>query len=233
MNDLTQNDLDNDLPQLDELTVLKERAKSLGVSHGNNIGVEALRAKIAAHLAGDKVPTDESDDAPVEVQPELSTVVPGVNTGYEAADPTQLANLTDVAQIKATAAPKNARQQLIAEATKLVRLRITNLDPKKKDWPGEIFTVANDYIGTIRKYVPYGEKTDQGYHVPHVIYEMLRDRKYLHIRTYRDPKNPEQIKKEERWVKEFSLEVMDQLTPAELADLKKAQQASGRLDAND
>lgn len=234
MNELTPNDVSNDdLPQLDELTVLKERAKSLGVAHGNNIGVDALRAKIAAHLAGENVPTDVTDDAPVETQPELTGVVPGVNTGYAAADPMKLANLSDVPSIKQGETPKNARQKLIAEATKLVRCRITNLDPKKKDWPGEIFTVANDYIGTIRKYVPYGEKTDQGYHIPHVIYQMLLDKKYLHLRTYRDPKNKEQIKREERYVKEFAIEVLEPLTAKELADLKKAQDASGRLDLAD
>lgn len=234
MNELTPNDVNtDDLPQLDELTVLKERAKSLGVSHGNNIGVDALRAKIAAHLAGDAVPTDVTDESPVEVQPELSNVVPGVNAPYAAPKATDLAAAPSVSAIKKAEAPKNARQQLIADAMKLVRLRITNLDPKKKDWPGEFVTVANDYIGTVRKYIPFGEKTANGYHVPYCIYEFLRDKKYLHLRTSNNKTNREQIDVDERDLREYSLEILEPLTEAEIAELKQIQLATGRLDQKD
>lgn len=230
--ELNPNDKNDDLPQVDELQILKERAKSLGVTHSNNISVEALRGKIAAKMAGDTIPTDETDDAPVEPQ-KLSPNVPGVNQGYAAADPMVAGTLATVADIKPAQTPKNARQQMIAEATKLVRCRITNLDPKKKDWTGEFFTVANDYIGTIKKFVPYGAKTENGYHIPYAIYLFLKDKKYLYLKTSTNKNHKEQIDVDDRWVSEFNIEVLPPLTAQELADLKKAQDASGRLDATD
>jgi len=109
---------------------------------------------------------------------------------------------------------------------KLVRLRIQNLDPKKKDLPGEIFTVANEYLGTVKKFVPYGEVTEEGYHVPYCIYRMMDARKFLNIRTVKDRRTGiERV--ESTWAKEFALEVLPQLTAKELAELANAQKAAG------
>lgn len=116
------------------------------------------------------------------------------------------------------------RARLLAEQMKLVRIRISCLDPKKKELEGEIITVANSYIGTVRKFVPYGEKTDNGYHVPYCIYQFLKDRQFLQIRT-RKVGGKEFA--ETNWVKEFSIEVLPQLTKEELADLAAAQLARG------
>ena len=74
-------------------------------------------------------------------------------------------------------------QKIRAEQTRLIRVRIQNLDPKKKDLPGEILTVANDYMGTVRKFVPYGEATDNGYHIPYCLYKLLKSRKFLMAAT--------------------------------------------------
>ena len=112
---------------------------------------------------------------------------------------------------------------------RLIRLRITCLNPNKKDIPGEIITVANKYMGTVRKYVPFGEKTDNGYHVPYCIYKFLKAKKFLSIRSYRDRMTNRMVQ-EHRLVPEFALEVMTPLTDKELADLAKAQLAAGSID---
>lgn len=136
----------------------------------------------------------------------------------------------DVEEVNALdedAKPKETlRQKIIRENMKLVRVRIQNLDPKKKDLPGEIFTVANEYLGTVRKFVPFGEATDDGYHVPLCIYNMMKNRKFLQIRTRRDRRTGIDIV-ETGWVREFSLEVLPQLTQAELDKLAAAQKAAG------
>lgn len=105
---------------------------------------------------------------------------------------------------------------------KLVRLRITNLNPSKKDLSGEIFTIANKYLGTVRKYIPYGEVTENGYHVPYIIYQQMKDRKFLNVKTKTNSSNG-QINVETRWVNEFALEVLPQLTEKELQNLANAQ----------
>lgn len=194
MSDQTMNET-GDLQIPDELEMLKTRARVMGITFSNNIGIEALRKKIDDKLEGQ----NEVDAEP------------------EATNPLQSKKAT----------PANIRQLLLDENMKLVRLRITNMDPKKKDLPGEIFTVANGYIGTIRKFIPYGEVTEGGYHVPYCIYKQLDKRKFLNIRTSRS-RNGE-IKVDHSWAKEFALEVLPQLTPAELKRLALEQAAANRV----
>lgn len=122
----------------------------------------------------------------------------------------------------------NLREHLKQQAMKLVRIRISCLDPKKKDLPGEIFTVANEYIGTVRKFVPYGDATDDGYHVPHCLYEMLNNSQFLSIRTVKDKKGNSRI--ETSYVRQFAIEVLPPLTPEELRELAIAQQAAGSIE---
>lgn len=124
-----------------------------------------------------------------------------------------------------------SRDDLIKASTRLVRIRIACLNPAKKDLPGEIFTVANDYIGTIRKFVPYGEATDDGYHVPYCIFQMLEEKRFLNIRTVKDRRTGTN-RVEQKWVKEFAIEVLPQLTQKELDQLAQAQIAAGSVDTS-
>jgi len=185
---------------LSEKEVLMQRAKLMGISFSNNISAEKLREKIDAHLAGEAESQEEAAAEP-EVNPLASP----------------------------EAKKASLREQLIAEATKLIRVRITNLDPKKKDLPGEIITVANEYIGTIRKFVPFGEHTDDGYHIPKCIYNLLEDRRFLSIRVVRDRRTGVTTPVT-TWAKEFALEVLPQLTEEELKDLAAAQMAAGSVE---
>jgi hypothetical protein len=186
-----------------ELQMLKSRADLMGVTYSNNIGLDALRRKIEAKLNGE------------EEKPEVTEVADKVH----AANP--LAGQNEPVK------RKTLRQHLHDEQMKLVRVRITNMDPKKKDLPGEIFTIANEHLGTVRKYIPYGEVTDDGYHVPYCIYRQLESRKFLNIRSVKGKNGVPKI--EQRWAKEFSLEVLPQLTDAELKRLATAQIAAGAV----
>lgn len=189
----------NEMP-LNELALLKERAKVLGIQFSNNIGLEALKQKIA-----DKLEPKEQET--VEVKPLVDPVV--------------------AAQLEAK--PKmSLRQMMKLEQERLVRCRISNLDPKKVDLPGEFFTVANEYLGTIRKFVPYGE-AGQEYHLPYCIYTLLKERQYLHVRTGKRAGSSETLV-EHRYVPEFAIEILPPLTPEELAKLAAAQAAGNKLD---
>lgn len=197
----------------DELTLLKQQAALMGITHSNNIGVDALRKKVAAKLEEQPDTTDEEGNE--VVQP-------------TAAAPNPLAPAAAVSSpAAAPVVTKTLSQHLKDEALKLVRIRIACMDPKKQDLTGEIFTVANEYIGTVRKHVPFGEQTDNGYHVPYCIYEFLKAREFLHIQT-RTVNG--QIETKTRWVKEFSIEVLPPLTDEELEALAADQRATGRLD---
>lgn len=183
--------------QVDELTVLKQRARMMGVPISNNIGLETLRERIRAKMeAIDKV------ENPTALVPDIGETVVGTK-------------------------PMSIRQQLIRDEMKLVRLKIANLNPNKNDLPGEIFTLANEYIGTVAKYIPFGAATDDGYHVPYCIYRQLLERRFLNIKTKKGVNG--QTKVEQGWVREFSIEVLPPLTQAELGKLAMAQAAAGVL----
>lgn len=119
------------------------------------------------------------------------------------------------------------RKKQLAEQMSLVRCRIANLNPSKRDLRGEIFTIANKYIGTVRKFIPYGEATDNGYHIPKILYEELKSKKFLQVNTRNDRGAGNQIVIDQRWVPEFSIEVLPQLTQEELDKLAASQAAAG------
>jgi len=113
------------------------------------------------------------------------------------------------------------------EAMKLVRIRYTNMNPRKRDVPGEIFTIANGIVGTIKRYVPYGEAAENGWHVEYAIYKMMKRRTFTSTVTKRDDKGRPYNTSVER--KEFAIEVLDPLSKEELEQLAKDQRASGRV----
>lgn len=180
-------------PSADELSLLKDQARTLGITFSNNIGIETLREKIKDALE----PKEEEKEKEV-VTSMLSKL--------------EKENLV--------------RKHVRDEKLKLVRLRIANLNPSKKDLPGAIITVSSKYLGTVKKYVPFGEATDDGYHVPYCIYEFLKSKKFTQRKTIKDP-----VTKRERMVtnsvSEYAIDVLPPLTQEELAKLAQAQQAAG------
>lgn len=189
---------------VDELALLKERAKQMGIPFSNNISLETLRKRISDKMEGKDVP---------EVNP--------------------LTGDAEIAAITSAPVKLDAKQNALAlrkmmqrEQMKLVRVRITNMDPKKKDLPGEIWTVSNEYLGNVRKMIPYGEQTDEGFHIPYCLFRLLQSKRFLHIRTVKDRVTGVE-RQDKQWVKEFSLDVLPDLTKEELARLAAAQAAAG------
>lgn len=187
----------NDIAMPSELEVLKQRATLMNIKFSNNISVEKLREKIEAAQVKDEPVVEETAVNPLGANQESG--VKKMTLG----------------------------QKIRAEQTRLIRVRIQNLDPKKKDLPGEIITVANEYMGTVRKFVPFGEVTDNGYHIPYCIYEFLKERKFINITTRKGKNGLPDIRATE--AREFSIEVLPPLTEAELAQLAQAQIAAGSL----
>ena len=189
---------------VDELALLKERAKQMGIPFSNNISLETLRKRIADKMEGKEEP---------EVNPLTGDVeIAAITTAPKKLDAKQNALAL--------------RKMMQRDQMKLVRVRITNMDPKKKDLPGEIWTVSNEYLGNVRKMIPYGEQTDDGYHIPYCLFRLLQSKRFLHIRTVKDRVTGVE-RQEKQWVKEFSLDVLPDLTKEELARLAAAQAAAG------
>lgn len=206
----------------EELQLLKKRADILGVNYSNNIGVDALKKKIEDKMTETQNASTESkqEEKPEANEPQVNPLEleEGEEPDYSKMSKSEIFNYT--------------RQRTQKEAMKLIRVRVACLDPKKKEIPGEFFTTGNKFIGTVRKFVPFGEATDNGYHIPHCIYEMMKARKFLQISTRRD-KATGRMNTTTRYVPEFSIEVLPPLTEAELNRLAVEQQASGRLQNDD
>jgi len=174
----------------DELTLLKRQARAMGIPFSNNIGVETLRAKIKAAMEGETEKEKTLENQAME-------------------DPQ-----------KKPVKKLSLREKLRRENLALVRVRVTNLDPKERDLPGEIFTVANEYVGTVRKYVHFNVP----WHVPKCIYKMIRNQKFLNIRVYKQ-NGREMV--ETSWSPKYSVEVLPPLTEEELQKLAVAQRSKG------
>lgn len=184
----------------EEKRILRAKLSKFGIASSPNSSLELLRAKLA--------------EAEGNIEP--STLVQ-----EEVAE-------TKPTETKAVESKADITNRVKKEATKLIRVRIKNLNPYKQDLHGEIFTVANEVIGKVSKYVPYDDAGDS-YHIPNCIYKMLLSKKYLQVKTITDP-----VSKTRRitqsWVPEFSIEVLPQLTTEQLEELAFKQEAARKFE---
>jgi hypothetical protein len=184
--------MSEDTSQYDELAELKAKADTIGLKYRKDITAENLRKKINEVLENKEASNDE----------ETATNVSG-----EFAD---------------TKAPKGEtenqrRVRKQKEAAELVRIQVTCMNPNKAEWDGEIVTAGNRVVGTHRKFVKFGVE----YHVPRIIYNVLRDRKCQVFVTERDEKGRQMRKGKQ--INEFNIAVLPALTESELKDLAQRQ----------
>ena len=185
---MTEENMFDDNVQESELDALKARATQMGIKFHPSSGIDSLKEKINARLAEDTTPAAD------------------VEEDAPAADlsPKQLENAKRIALKK--------------EATRLIRVRVANMNPSKKEWEGEIFTTGNLVTGTIKKYVPF----DVEFHVPKMILDMIQARECQVFHTVTDPRTRQKTRKG-KLVKEFAVEILPALTESELRDLAQRQ----------
>lgn len=120
------------------------------------------------------------------------------------------------------------RRKQQQEELALVRIRLACLNPNKAAVPGEFITVGNTVIGSVTKFIPFGEETQNGYHVPKIIYNELKNRKFNQVRVIKDGNGRPQL--QQKLVPEFAVEVLEPLTREELDKLAAQQAAAAGLD---
>lgn len=231
-----------DLPVPDELTTLKARADQVGLSYHPSIGVDSLRAKLTAHLSDATEPDAANGDVPTSASAPVAVAKP-----VQAHQQTSLAPVASAApapreyverqyrnpKAHADALPEDvegetALERLVrlkAHASALIRVNISVMNPIMKEWDGEIVTGGNSLIGSIKKYVHFN--TPDGYHVPRVIYNILRDRECQIFYTAKDDRGNKV--RRAKSIKEFAIEVLEPLTQEELNDLAASQAARGSI----
>jgi len=183
-----------------ELETLKERATLMGVEFSPNIGLVKLRERVAAKQEGrDAIGVVEAE-TPKELESEVLIKKYGETTGQ-----------------------RTTRKRKEAQA--LTRVRITCMNPDKKAWEGEIFTVSNSLIGTTKKFISF--ISEEGFYVPAIILNVMRERQYVHHFIAQTPKGP--VNKQ-KLAKEFAIEILSPLTQEELKDLAHEQALSKSLE---
>lgn len=182
-----------------ELDTLKKRADQMGITYAANIGVESLREKVNAAI--NAAQAKEQSKQETEKRTASADEANSVESIYE---------------------------QQYRDLMKLVRIRISCLNPIKANVPGEFVTFVNGVLGKVTKYIPFGEASENGYHVPQCILNELQDRKFLQLKETKSRFGTTSVEK--RMVNEFSIEILPPLTEEELNELKARQHASGTID---
>lgn len=193
---------DGEVPS--ELDTLKERATQMGISFHPAIGVDKLREKVNTAL---NTPDPGKEDDGKGSTPMVNKSKPGN-------------------QVSKADLMRQYHSRLRQEANKLVRVRVTCMNPNKKSWPGEIFSISNSVIGTVKKFIPFN--IEEGYHVPAVLITMLKERQYQHFARIKLPNGRVQVKP--KMLPEFAIEEMTPLTKQELDALAQRQAMSHSID---
>ena len=167
----------------DELTLLKQTAATMGISHHPNIGLDKLKTKI------------EEAKADVVVDPSASMAAPG----SKKMDPKR------------------------AEALKLVRIRISDMNPINANLKGALFSVGNSKLGMVKKFVPFN--AEDGFHVPAIILSQIKAKKF--VSHFEVKINGKQVNRH-KLIPQYAVEILPPLTEKELEELKQRQlMASG------
>lgn len=239
MNDVdeTPEVLDTTVVTQDELASLKARADLMGLKYHPSIGVDSLRTKVNNALSDTPVPEEElEDEDSAEPTPEeLAEETPVVSSVPKPSVQAAVVAVAPVVEPAKEAAPVSSQLPVVAkplsvndqrdvarqEALKQVRINVTCMNPAKTEYDGEIITVGNGLIGTVSKYVPFG--TVDGWHVPNIIYLMLKERQFQMFSAKKGLKPGQPSTRVTKLVREFAIEVLDPLTTQELAELKQRQ----------
>ncbi len=128
----------------------------------------------------------------------------------------------DMSEFVETLGQKKAR--LKKEAEKLVRIRISCMNPTKAEIPGEVVCVGNKFIGQITQYVPFN---NEPIHVRQIILDRLQERTYTHHYTAQGKTGKDESKNKQ--VREFNIEILPFLTEEEIKDLAHQQAITDRL----
>ena len=111
-------------------------------------------------------------------------------------------------------------------AQKLIRVNVMPNDPMRAQMLGELIFTGNAEIGTIGKFVPFG--TPKGFHIPEMIYHILKSRTFTAYRVTKDAMGNEHTKAFQRAA--FNIEVMKPLTERQIKKIADRQYAAARYD---
>ena len=191
-------------PALDlEMIELQDRAEMLNMRFHPNIGKETLRKKLIA-FAAEKAKKAEAAS---------------IQQAVIATDP-----IPRVAPAPIQLSQKQIRMNKVKAANKLVRCRVTCMDPGRKDWEGDYFTVSNSVIPTIKKYVSF---VADAWYVPQMILDQLLEKECTVFKTVKGPRGDKMRKGFQQPA--YNIVMLPPLNAEEMTTLATQQAMAGNI----
>jgi len=231
---LTPNEAIEAVKVIETVEQLRKAANSLNIKFSGNTGEGTLTKNILKVLSQKLIeskpkPKNKSinpsnllskDDDDEEIQkaiiPKKKPAEPTIEELLEM-DPNTIEN------------PQLLRQVVRAQALKLNRVRVTNLDPSDAQLQGAIITSLNKYTGKVSRFIPFGDENEAGTHVEEILLNHLKQQKF----ALRKEKKSNQFgvkQYDTRMVSKYSIEHLKPLTQDEINELAALQRASHSID---
>ena len=135
-----------------KLQHIRAQADMLGVKYHHRAGIPKIQELIDAHLEAQNNPEPSVPLVESAPQKQSEKIVP----------------------ISAAEFRKDQTRLNHQNAGAIIRCRVQCMDPQKKNWPGDIFSVGSAKIGTYKKYVPFD--SEEPWHIPKIIVDMLEEK---------------------------------------------------------
>jgi hypothetical protein len=186
-----------------KLQHIRAQADMLGVKYHHRAGVPKIQELIDAHL---------------EAQNKSEVTV-------TSAKAKPVAQSEKVVPITAEEFRKDQTRLNHQNAGALVRCRVQCMDPQKKNWPGDIFSVGSAKVGTFKKYVPFD--SEDPWHIPKIIVDMLEEKMCSVFVMKTDDRGHKT--KTSKQVKAYTISIEEPLTAEEMKALalRQAMAAGG------
>jgi hypothetical protein len=193
-----------------KLQHIRAQADMLGVKYHHRAGIEKIQVLIDEHLIAQnkELIPEPAAEASIRAEP----VVPG----YEE----KIIPMTE-AEYK-----KERQRKAKSLVGSLLRVRITCLDPHKKNWPGELISVGSAKLGTFKRYVPFD--TEDPWHIPKIIYDVLTERMCSVPIKKKDARGHKTTAYKQ--IKAYAISLEEPMTNEEIKELARQQALAGGLE---
>lgn len=200
---------DNKIKEPTALELLKSEADAYKIAYSPNIGIEALRGKVDGYL-------EAKAEAQQLAKEELAK---------EAAIETEVAKRTGAIKAAPITADEKEfdlgkhRQKKTLEATRLVRVIVSCLNPDKSGDDQGNFQAGNAFIETVKRQIPFNVP----WYTEQILLNVIREK------TYQQRYGKGLL--QQRNAKEYQVTEIGDISPQELEELKRSQALKAEVEA--
>ncbi len=139
-----------------------------------------------------------------------------------------VADLVDTSGYDSTEKLSRRELRILARkaAQKLIRVNVMPADPMRSQLNGELIFVGNAEIGTLGKLIPFS--TPGGYHIPEMIYRVLKEKTFTMFRTKKDNFGNEIAYAIQRPA--YNIEILKPLNEKQIKKIADRQQLQAKYD---